>query len=319
MKALVTGGCGFIGFEVCKKLIEIGYEVVVVDDLSTGSKDNKLSNIKYFHNSIHDTRCPPYYMSDYDYDYDVIFHLAAIPRVSYSVEQTLTTTQANVISTVRLLDCLRNKKNGKDTKFIYSSSSSIYGGADQLPTPEEIPADPMSLYAMQKWQGEEWCRVYSKIYGLNTVCLRYFNVFGPGSKYGGAYSTVLSAWLYYLYKDKSIVPYLEGDGTQTRDFCYIDNVVQANILAAESDQIFQGDAFNISHGSLISLSDCQTLLEKISGEKLPLEMRPPRVGDVKHTLANIDKARQVLGYDPDTDLESQMRKTADWYKNEYKV
>ncbi len=325
MRAIVTGGSGFIGHNLVKALIENSWEkwqVLVVDDLSSGKSWNTWPEAQY---DISSLEVPEFgsTVGSIDrlvqkFDPHVIFHLAAIPRVSYSVEEPYKTTKSNVLSTLAVLEAAR--KYGKnDIRVVYTSSSSIYGGADKLPTPVDSPADPKSPYAMQKWQGEEWCRMYASLYNLDVVCLRYFNVFGPHSYYGGAYSTVLSAWLYSLYVDPSVRPFLEGDGTQTRDFCFIDNVTHANILAALYDKAyFEGEAFNIAQGSRISLLECRDLLEKISGKNLDLEYRPDRVGDVKHTLADITLSKSILEYAPSTNFESQLRKMATWYEKSYK-
>ena len=172
---------------------------------------------------------------------------------------------------------------------------------------------------MQKWQGEEWCKLYADLYKLDVVSLRYFNVFGPHSYYGGAYSTVLSAWMYHLFVDSQEKPFLEGDGLQSRDFCFVDNVTQANILAAVYNKSnFEGEAFNIAQGSSHTLLDCKSLLERISRRRLHLDMRPPRVGDVRHTLADITTACSILEYTPTTDFEAQVRKMTEWYEHSYR-
>jgi len=325
MKAIVTGGSGFIGYNLVKALLDndwVKWEVMVIDDLSSGKKWNKWDGAEYQICSLEeketngDTKMGAAVKG---FNPDVIFHLAAVPRVSYSVEHPFETTQSNVLSTMAVLDAAR--KYGKhNIRVVYASSSSIYGGADQLPTHVDYPANPQSPYAMQKWQGEEWCRLYAKRYSLDVVCLRYFNVIGAHSYYGGAYSTVLSAWLYSLYVDPSVKPFLEGDDQKTRDFCAVENVTQANILAAMYDRDrFEGEAFNIAQGSSHSLLDCKNLLEKISGKTLDLEMRPPRKGDVKHTLADIKSACSVLEYSPTTDFEKQVRTMAKWYETSYKT
>lgn len=323
MKAIVTGGMGFIGHNLVKALLDnewVNWEVFVIDDLSSGKPWNKWAEAEYVEARIEhrtlgrltidriiENRQP-----------DVIFHLAAVPRVTYSVENPYETTERNILSTIAVLDAAR--KYGKPgIRVVYTSSSSIYGGADVMPTPASHPPDPKSPYAMQKWQGEEWCRLYGQLYDLDVVCLRYFNVFGPHSYYGGAYSTVLSAWLYYLYVSSETRPFLEGDGSQTRDFCYIDNVTQANILAAVYDKDrFSGEAFNIAQGKAHSLLQVKEMLENISGKTLDLEMRPPRVGDVKDTLADITSAKSILEYSPTTDFESQITKMAKWYETSYR-
>jgi nucleoside-diphosphate-sugar epimerase len=314
MKAIVTGGCGFIGFNLCKKLIETEYSnIQVIDDLSTGFRQNKINGVDYHYISIlnHDFK-----NIIHAFKPDVIFHIAAVPRVSYSVEFPVETLKANVLATVEVLDAVRTTKK-KQARVIFSSSSSVYGGADHLPTPESCPRNPKSPYALEKAESEMWLSMYASLYGVDAVSLRYFNVFGPRSRWGGGYSTVLSAWLYSLYIDKKIVPYLEGDGKQSRDFCYVDNVVQANIFAARHSNKFAGEVYNIAQGERHSLLECKEIIEKISGQALNLEYKPARIGDVDHTLADISAARRDLGYNPSVDFESQVKEMADWYKGEY--
>lgn len=317
MKAIVSGGCGFIGFNLCQTLMKNNWSqwtVCVVEDLSSGKKWNQVDGIKYYFQpleSIIDELVQ-------NFQPDVIFHLAAVPRVTYSVEHPYETTQSNLISTLKLLEAVRKYKK-HHTRIIFSSSSSVYGETKILPTSTSSSPNPQSPYALQKWQGEQWCKLYSQLYGLDTVCLRYFNIIGKHSYYGGPYSTVLSAWLYSLFIDPEQQPFLEGDGTQTRDFCGVENVVQANILAAlyEHDK-FQGEIFNIAQGQSHSLLECKDLLEKVSGKKLELEQRPARRGDVKHTLADIKSSKSILGYSPNTNFETQVTEMANWFKNEYR-
>lgn len=318
MRAIVTGGCGFIGYSLCLELDRLGWQFTVIDDLSTGHSSNKIKGHQYYQVSLNDPIADNVMCS---YQPDVIFHLAAVPRVSYSVEHPYETTMSNVMGTLAVLDAMKTIKlvHGKSTRLVYSGSSSIYGGADTLPTDEDHPPGPKSPYALQKYQGEEWCRMFSSLYDLDTVILRYFNVIGPYSRYGGAYSTVLSAWLYSIYVDPSIKPYLEGDGTQSRDFCFIDNAVQANILAAQSSEKFRGIAFNIAQGQSNTLLQVKDMLEEISGTRLDLEYRPKRIGDVDHTLADIELAKLVLGYNPSTNFVDQLRSMASWYKDVYSV
>ena len=315
MKALVTGGLGFIGSTLCKKLVEEKWDVHIVDDLSTGYKENLVKGAEWTRWSLgtHSTE----QLFKIIGEVDVIFHLAAVPRVTFSVEHPYESAKANIMGTLAALEYSRHSKN--KPRVIFSSSSSVYGGSAQLPTPETEPVHPRSPYALEKWQGEEWCRAYSKLYDLDVVCLRYFNVFGSGSRYGGSYSTVLSAWLYSTLVDTKLSPYIEGDGFQTRDFCHCDNVVQANILAAKHKEKFNGDVFNIAQGQTRSLLDCKIILEDIYGKTFELEQRPTRVGDVRDTWADISKAQKILGYNPDTDFKGQLKKMADWYKEFYKV
>jgi len=172
-------------------------------------------------------------------------------------------------------------------------------------------------YAMEKLHAEQWCQTFASLYDLDVLSLRYFNVFGPYSLFGGAYSTVLSAWMYHLYVDPDYQPYLEGDGTQTRDFCFVDNVVQANLRAGTRKEQFSGQAYNIAQGTAHSLLDCKDLLEEISGKELLLEQRPPRIGDVKHTLADTSKATVDFGYEPVGNFADQVVEMARWYESSY--
>jgi len=314
MKVIVTGAAGFIGRNLCNRLLRDNHKVLAVDNLCTGFRENILhgSFIDYKFYNV----CDDQFQEDVDkLKPDVIFHLAAIPRVPYSVEYPLLTTQQNVLGMMNVLDAVR--QHSPKTRIVNSSSSSIYGGAEQMPTPESHPADPKSPYAMQKWQCEEWGRMFADLYKTDIVTLRYFNVFGPYSRPGGAYSTVLSAWLYYLYGDSNEMPFLEDDGSQTRDFCYVDNVVEANILSATRIRPFKGESFNIAQGHSHSLLECKNILERISQKQLNLEQRPVRKGDVRHTLADITMARTELGYNPTTDFEGQIAQMTQWYKLEY--
>lgn len=327
MKAIVTGGCGFIGHNLVKALLDNTWhewEVMVIDDLSSGKSWNKWPEAEYVTAALEAKLFPSVEETAIDtfvkeFGPDVIFHLACIPRVSYSVEHPYETTQSNILSTMAVLDAAR--KYGKQgLRVVNTSSSSVYGGADILPTKPDHPVDPQSPYAMQKWQSEEWCKLYANLYNLDVVSLRYFNVFGPHSYYGGAYSTVLSAWMYHLYVDPDAKPFLEDDGLQSRDFCFVDNVTQANILAAVYDKSqFKGEAFNVAQGSAHTLLDCKEILERISGKTLDLEKRPRRVGDVRHTLADITTSCSVLEYVPATDFETQVKKMADWYEHYYRI
>lgn len=315
MRVIVTGGCGFIGYNLCQQLDKDGYNVLVIDDLSAGKEQNKISRFTYLYKSI---QLPGFMIATINrYQPDIIFHLAAIPGVSFSVENPMSSFIANLVGTCTILEAIRQCDTKGHIRLVNSSSSSIYGGADELPTPNNYPANPKSPYALQKWQIERWCQIYAKLYGIDVVSLRYFNVFGPHNYYGGAYASVLSAWLYHLYIDSDVQPFLEGDGKQTRDFCYVDNIVQANIKAATRKNRFHGESFNIAQGQSHSLLDCKELLEKISGKSLKLEHRPTRVGDIRHSLADIEESIQALGYKPNTDFEKQVENMAKWYQTGY--
>ncbi len=315
MKAIVTGSNGFIGFNLCMELKRRDWSVVGIDDLSSGRPENVVDGFEYLYTNVQDKDNIENLFREFEPD--AVFHLAAIPRVSYSVENPFATAQANVLGTVSILEAIVKADLVEKTRIVNTSSSSVYGGADVRPTPENQPLAPKSPYALEKSQGEQWLKLFSNLYGVDALSLRYFNVFGPHYLFGGAYSTVLSAWLYHLYVDPDYEAFVEGDGTQSRDFCFVDNVVQANILAATRDRGFKGEAFNIAQGEAHTLLDCQEMLSKIAGKELKLAPRPPRVGDVKHTLADISAAQNELGYVPTADFEWQLRKMAEWYEHSY--
>lgn len=241
-------------------------------------------------------------------------HFAARPRISYSVEFPYRTTQSNVLGTVSLLEAAREFGC---RRFVNSSSSSVYGSATSLPVSEdENYPRPMSPYAIQKHASEQMCRAYVGLHGLDTVSLRYFTVFGPGQYGDSPYSTVIAAWLESLYFPQNKAGFLEGDGEQSRDFCYIDNVVEANLAAMVSDTNFGGESLNIAHGERTSLNTVRTLIEEYTGRSLSLESRPDRPGDVRHTHADISRARDVLGYEPKVDFAEGMRRTVQWFEQE---
>jgi UDP-glucose 4-epimerase len=244
---------------------------------------------------------------------EYVFHFAAVPRVSYSVEHPQETTEVNVLGTVHLLDAAREYGV---RRFIYSSSSSLYGGAKVLPTREhENGAQPKSPYAIQKYVGEHLCRVYSELHGLDTVSLRYFNVYGPNQFGDSPYSTVISAWLEALYFPNTKKAFLEGNGLKSRDFCFVDNVVSANLKAMESKKPLRGLACNIAHGERTTIKEVKKLLEELTGRSLQLEKRPDRVGDVSHTHADISLARKRLGYKPLVGFTDGLRRTVEWYES----
>lgn len=328
MRALVTGNFGFIGSNLFKRLLSEGWKVDGVDDLSGGHvsllDDVVYRCIEVIKPTIE--RLPPRvtlnseqrlrgdieittstaggicFISDFaDPDilqrisagkYDVIFHQAAVPRVSYSVEHPDTTTDCNVLKTVQLLTAARDVPG---IRVVFASSSSVYGGADILPTKETEAKQPKSPYALQKSVCEEFCSLFSSLYGLETVCLRYFNVFGPGQLAGSPYSTAVSAWCHAIKNGQPLRS--DGDGTQTRDMCYVDNVVEMNIRAATHPGIFQGTCFNVACGDSVSNGE---ILSYLKGRfpHISIQSAPWRPGDVMHTRADISRAVEVFGYEP---------------------
>ena len=310
---LVTGSAGFIGSQFVSAFKKRFPKTAIagIDDFSTGRRDAVNPGISFYEGSVCDTALLERIFKKHRPEY--VFHFAAVPRVAYSVAHPTETTIANIVGTVALLE---TSHAHKVKRFVYSSSSSIYGGAKKLPTREiENPPKPISPYGLQKYTGEPFCKIFSDLFQLDTVSLRYFNVFGPGQYGGSAYATVICNWLEGLYlPEKAEKPFLEGDGGQTRDFCFVGNVVEANILAMLSKKRFNGEAFNIAHGERTDLMTVKHLIEKFTGKRLPLEKRPPRLGDVRHTHADIRKARVWFGYEPAVDFETGLRETIEWFK-----
>ncbi|MBI3114342.1 MAG: NAD-dependent epimerase/dehydratase family protein, partial [Candidatus Harrisonbacteria bacterium] len=304
---LVTGCAGFIGSNFVAQFRREfpNTEIVGVDDFSTGRRDALHPSLIFYEGSILDEKLLAQIFAKHKPEY--MFHFAALPRVSYSIEQPAKTTLVNIGGTVALLEAA---KNSGVKRLIYSASSAAYGGAKKLPTKEsENPADPKSPYALQKYTGEMFCKMFSDLYGLDTVSLRYFNVFGPGQYGDSPYSTVISAWLAALYLPKKKKAFLEGDGAQSRDFCYVDNVVRANILAMQTPRKLRGEMFNIAHGGRTTVNETRRLIEQYTGKKLKLEQRPPRLGDVRDTHADISKAKEWLGYAPEVKFEEGLKRT----------
>ena len=309
---LVTGCAGFIGSSFVKHVrrAEPDVAIVGIDDFSTGRKDAIDASVTLYEGSILDEELLEKIFFRHKPAY--VFHFAALPRVAYSLQYPYRTTDVNITGTVALLEAAR--VHGVK-RFIYSSSSSVYGDAKSMPVREsENTPDPRSPYALQKYTAERFCRVFSDLYGLDTICLRYFTVFGPGQYGDSPYATVISAWLEAIYFPESKKAFLEGDGTQSRDFCYIDNVTLANILAMRSEKVFGGDVFNIAHGQTTALRDIKTLIEQKTGKRLDMEQRPPRIGDVSRTWADIAKAKEMLGYTPEVSFEDGLARTVAWFE-----
>ncbi len=307
--ALVTGGAGFIGSNLAKKLVRENYEVTVVDNLTAPRNDFD----NFFKTNSEIEFIPACFSSKEilsritNKDFDYIFHNAAIPRVSYSVENPAETTDTNILRTVKLMEAAK----GNITRFVFASSSSVYGGADVLPTKNSHPRDPKSPYAWQKSAIEDIAKIFSSLYELDIVCLRYFNVFGPGQFGDSAYATAVSAWCYAIKEGKPLRS--DGTGDQTRDMCFIDNVVQANIKAATASGKFFGEGYNVACGSRVSNNEILEFL-KTRFENLKINHAPPRPGDVMHTLADISETKNRLGYDPEVQFWEGLEKTLEWWK-----
>jgi UDP-glucose 4-epimerase len=286
-KAVVTGGAGFIGSHLLRELAAQGFEAHAVDNYSCGEKKERLSTETVYHeiDITADELGPAFAGADY------VFHTAALPRVPYSLEHPLETNESNVTGTVRVLIAGRDA-NVK--KVIYSGSSSAYGNADALPLVETLPVHPMSPYGLQKYIGELYMRLFSQVYGLPTVSLRYFNVYGPGADPDGAYALVIAKFIKQRVEGRPLT--ITGDGSQTRDYTHVHDVVRANILAAQSKNVGCGEVLNIGAGRNVSVN---RLAELIGG---PVKHLAPRL-EPHDTLADNALAKRLLGWEPEITLE----------------
>jgi nucleoside-diphosphate-sugar epimerase len=307
--ALVTGGAGFIGSHIASALAASGARVRIIDDLSTGYRENIDEiggDVDFIQGSVADEAA----LNRAIEDAELVFHEAAIPSVPRSVENPRQTHVASVDSTLSLL--LAAKENNV-RRIVYAASSSAYGDQPTLPKVETMLPEPLSPYAVAKLVGEHYCQVFTRVYGLETVSLRYFNVFGPRQDPSSQYSGVISRFISALLGGET--PVIYGDGEQSRDFTYIDNVVDANLKSAESAKAV-GHVINIANGERISLNHLLTELQDLTGKtNVTAEYRPARAGDVKHSLADITRARDLLGFEPTIDLRQGLSLTMDWWKN----
>jgi UDP-glucose 4-epimerase len=305
---LVTGGLGFIGSSLVERLRKDN-KVTVVDNISSAREDwreliDKNSDVEYIEACY---SSPMILNSLRAGKFDYVFHVAAVPRVLYSVENPVETTDNNVMKTISLID---GSIKGGVKRFIFSSSSSVYGGAEVLPTPVDFKKDPKSPYAWHKSSVEDYIAMASFLYNVDMVSLRYFNVFGPGQFGGSAYSTAVSAWCHAIKNEKPLRK--DGTGEQSRDMCYIDNVVDANIRAMESKNKFSGDCFNVACGDRVSNNEILEFLSKRYSD-IKIKEAPFRMGDVMHTLADISESEKTLGYSPKIRFWEGLEKTLEWW------
>lgn len=306
---LVTGGAGFIGSHIASALIDSGARVRVLDDLSTGHRENIDEigrEVDFIQGSVADEELLRKVLDGVE----VIFHEAAIPSVPRSVEEPRQTHIASVDGTFSLLLAAREKKV---RRVVYAASSSAYGDQPTLPKSEQMLPDPLSPYAVAKLVGEYYCQVFTRVYGLETVSLRYFNVFGPRQDPGSQYSGVVSRFISALLSGEQ--PVIYGDGEQSRDFTYIENVVAANLSAAEAGAA-SGKVINVANGERITLNQLLAELKELTGNHdVKAAYLEPRVGDVRHSLADITLAREFLGYQSKVDLREGLQRTIDWWKS----
>ena len=299
-RTVVTGGAGFIGSHLAEELASRGYYVVILDDLSTGRTENievllQNKDVQFVQGSI--TNLP--LLHKLFQGVESVFHQAAIPSVPRSIENPLLSHEVNVTGTLNVLLAARDNHI---KKVIYASSSSVYGDTPTLPKREDMPPNPQSPYAVTKLAGEYYCRVFQEVYGLPTVCLRYFNVYGPRQDPNSQYAAVIPRFINRVSQGEP--PVIYGDGEQTRDFTFVRDAVEANILAAESEAT---GVFNIGKGEKISINQLAELIISLAGSNLKPVHSEPRPGDIRHSLADISKAK-AFGYTPRDDLEQGLRK-----------
>ncbi len=307
---LVTGGAGFIGSNLAAELLAGGHTVRVLDNFSTGKKENLREldgNIELIEGDV----SIPDDVQRAIQGIEIVFHQAAVPSVPKSVEDPLGSNRATVDGTLQVLIAARD---AGVRRVIFASSSSIYGDQDpELAKTETLPAQPISPYGVAKLAAEQYCRVFYKVYGLATVVLRYFNVFGPRQDPQSMYAAVIPRFVTALLQDRHLTIY--GDGEQTRDFTYVGNVVQGNLLAAAAPvEKVGGEVFNLAAGGQTSLNTLVEMLQEIIRSDVKPIYEPPRPGDIKHSRADISKAHQYMSYEPSISLAEGLRRTIEWYR-----
>ncbi len=301
---LVTGGAGFIGSHLAEELLRRGHNVRIADNFVTGRRSNlaSLPRAEVFEGDLAD----PAFARRVARGADYVLHQAAIPSVPRSVEDPITSNRSNVDATLNVLVAARD---AGVKRVVYAASSSAYGNTPTLPKREDMPAHPQSPYALQKLVGEQYCQMFTDLYGLPTVCTRYFNVFGPRQDPGSPYSGVISLFVSALLAGRR--PVIFGDGEQTRDFTYVANVVSGVLLACDAPHA-SGDMMNLATGGRISLNELVRVLNGLLGTSLAPVYKPARAGDVRDSQADITKARERLGYRPIVSFEDGLARTVDW-------
>ena len=307
MRYVVTGGAGFIGSNIVDELVRRGESVVVLDDLSAGKEDNLAdirNKISFIKGSINDIEAIRRSMQEADY----VIHLAARTSVPRSVKDPVETNRVNIDGTLNMLMAARD---AKVKRVVLAASSSAYGETPTLPKIETMQPEPISPYGVTKYASELYGQVFGRVYGLQSVSLRYFNVFGPRQDPGSPYSGVLSKFCSAFLEGTD--PVVFGDGEQTRDFTYIENVVQATLLACDAPAA-SGKVVNVGTGERISLNRTLELLREISGNALEAKYEPAREGDIRDSQADITLSRELLGYDPTVNFAEGLRRTFTWYQ-----
>jgi UDP-N-acetylglucosamine/UDP-N-acetyl-alpha-D-glucosaminouronate 4-epimerase len=307
---LVTGGAGFIGSHIAEELLRRGHYVRIVDSLITGRRRNlePLNGAEFLEGDLADLTVAQRAVDGIEY----VLHQAAIPSVPRSVKDPVTSNRANIDASLNVLVAARD---AGVKRFVYAGSSSAYGDTDVLPKREDMPTRPLSPYALQKLVVEQYCQMFTRLYGFETVTIRYFNVFGPRQDPGSPYSGVISLFATALLDGRQ--PVIYGDGEQTRDFTYVTNVVDGVLRACEARGA-SGEVINVATGGRISLNELLRTMNRIVGTNTKAVFHDTRAGDVRDSQADITKARQLLGYVPIVDLEEGLRYTLDWARTEVK-
>lgn len=309
-KFLITGGAGFIGSNLCEALLKRGHFVRCLDDLSTGKEENiqpflENPNFEFIKGDIRDLETCMNACKNIDY----VSHQAAWGSVPRSIEMPLVYEEINIKGTLNMLEAAR-QNNVK--KFVYASSSSVYGDEPTLPKKEGREGNLLSPYALTKRTNEEYARLYTKLYGLETIGFRYFNVFGRRQDPDGAYAAVIPKFVKNLLENEA--PTINGDGSQSRDFTYIENVIEANLKGMQAPKEAAGEAFNIAYGGQVNLNELYQKLSELLNKKIEPVYGPERAGDIKHSNADIGKARKLLKYAPEYSFERGIELTIEWYR-----
>lgn len=304
---LITGGAGFIGSNIVDRLVEKGEKVRVIDNLATGKMENLASvmdKIEFVNGDIRYLNTVMEAMRGVDY----VIHQAALPSVPRSVETPL---ESNDVNTNGTLNILYAAKEAKVKRVVYAASSSAYGESPTLPKIETMQTSPLSPYAVNKLAGEYNCKAFYNVYGLETVALRYFNIYGPKQDPNSYYSAVIPKFIKAYLTGKS--PIIFGDGEQSRDFTFIENVISANLLACKAPVKAAGRVMNIACGGRITLNQLAEELKKLLNVDLPVEHGEPRAGDIKHSLADVNLAKELINYEPKVLIEEGLKQTVEWF------
>jgi len=309
MKYLVTGGAGFIGSNIVEELLNQGKDVRILDNFATGKRENLDPFIDRIEVVEGDIRSYHIVLEAVE-GVDIILHQAALPSVPRSIVDPITSNEVNVEGTLNVLNAARTANT---RTIVYASSSSIYGEGQKLPISEGSNPNPLSPYAVSKLSGEKYCIAFARLYQMHIGCLRYFNVFGPRQDPTSQYSAVIPKLAHLLKQKRS--PTIFGDGEQTRDFTYVSNVVQANLLAAEKAKEHSGEVFNVAGGQGISVNVIFRRIRELLGSNIEPVFAPPRSGEVKHSVADIRKIQNILGFQTVCNVNAGLEKVVAWFKS----